>query len=82
MKKPIVRIRWYYIKYSVVFTEMEKPFFISLQYNGSNSFLFVDGVKIYQFKVKDLEIKPYSFCLCNISEDFTVENMIKTGLHG
>ena len=29
----------------------------SLHYNGSNSFLFVNDTKIYQFKAKDSEIK-------------------------
>ena len=50
---------------------------LSLHYNGSNSFLFVNVVKKYQFKVKDSEIKPYSLCLGNISKDFTLGNMKK-----
>ena len=29
-----------------------------MHYNGSNSFLYVNGVKIYQFKSKNSEIKP------------------------
>ena len=32
-------------------------------------------VKMYQFKAKDLDIKPYSLCLGNISKDFTLDNM-------
>ena len=56
---------------------------LSLHYNGSNSFLFVNVVKKYQFKVKDSEIKPYSLCLGNISKDFTLGNMKKKkGLKG
>ena len=41
---------------------------------------FFNVVKIYQFKAKDSEIKPYLFCLYNISKKFTIDNMKKTGL--
>ena len=57
-------------------------FCLSLHYNGSNSFLYVNCVKIYQFKVKDSEIKPYPLCLCNISNESTTDNIKKTGLNG
>ena len=53
---------------------------VSLHYHGSNRFLFVNVVKMYQFKAKDSEIKPYSMCLGNISKTFTINNMNKTGL--
>ena len=32
---------------------------------------------MYQFKVKDSEIKPYPLYLGNISKDFTLDNMKK-----
>ena len=32
---------------------------LSLDYNGSNSLLLVNAVKMYQYKAKDSEIKPY-----------------------
>ena len=35
---------------------------------------------MYQFKAKDSEIKSYPLCLGNISKDFTLNNMQKTGL--
>ena len=60
-------------KYPINFRELGK----SLHYNGSNSFLFVNTVKIYQFRAKDSEAKLYSICLGNISEDFTLDNMKK-----
>ena len=53
---------------------------LSLYYNGSNSLLFVNTIKIYQSKVKDSEIKPYSWCLSNISKDFKIHNIKKTEL--
>ena len=63
-------------KYSINFTESGKRFVLGLHHNGSNSFLFVNTVKMCQFKAKDLEIKPYSLCLGNISQYFTLNNMI------
>ena len=52
------------------FTQSNKRFVLSLHYNGSNSFLFVDATKIYQFKAKNSEIKDYALCLGNIAKDY------------
>ena len=66
-------------KYPVNFiTQSEKRFVLSLHYNQSNGFLFANATKIYQFKAKDSEIKDYTLCLGNISEEFTINNMKKT----
>ena len=46
-------------KYPINFTQPNKRFVLSLPYNGSNSFLFVNVTKMYQFKAKDSEIKDY-----------------------
>ena len=43
-------------KYPINFTQSERRFMLSLHYNGSNRFLFVNATKIYQFKAKDSEI--------------------------
>ena len=40
---------------------------LNLHYNVSNSFLFVNALKMYQFKAKDSEIKLYPLCLGNVS---------------
>ena len=64
-------------KYPINFTQSGKRFVLSLHYNGSNSFLFVNATKIYQFKAKDSEIKDYTLCLGNTSKDFTINNMKK-----
>ena len=69
-------------KYPIYFTQPNKRFVLSLHYNRSNSFLFVNATKIYQFKAKDSEIKSYTLHLGNISKDFTINNMKKTGLKG
>ena len=50
---------------------------LSLHYNGSNSFLFVNVVKIYQFKAKDSEIKLYPLFLGNILKYFTLDDLEK-----
>ena len=78
------RIRWYSMTaeaiYPIDFTQPNKRFILSLHYNGSNSFLFVNATKVYQFKARDSEIKSCTLCLDNISKDFTINNMKKTGL--
>ena len=55
-------------------------FCLSLHYNQSNSSLFINATKIYQFKVKDSGIKKYALWLGNISGDFSANNMDKTEL--
>ena len=64
-------------KYPINFTQSRKRFVLSLHYNGSNNFLFVNAAKVYQFKASDSEIKRYHLCLGNISKDFTSINMKK-----
>ena len=39
-------------KYLTNFTQSGKTFVLSLHYNGSNSFLFVNAAKVYQVKAK------------------------------
>ena len=69
-------------KYPINFTQSGKELALLLHYNGINSFLFVNTIKVYQFKAQDSEVKPYPLCLGNISKDFTIDNMKKTGLKG
>ena len=68
-------------KYSINFSRSNRKFCLSLHYNGSNSFLFLNATKIYQFKAKDSKIKKYPLCSGNISGDFSANNMKKTGLN-
>ena len=67
---------------SFSFTQSRKIFALSLHYNGSNSFLFVNATNVYQFKAKNSEIKNYIHCLGIVSKDFTINNMKKTGWKG
>ena len=68
--------------YSINFSEKNKKFCLSLHYNKENSYLFVNGTEIYKFKAKDSEIHAYSLYLGNISKDWSVSNMKKTGIKG
>ena len=68
--------------YSINFTVTKKKFCLSLHYNRANSYLFVNGTKIYKFKAKDSEIVASPLCLGNISKDWSADNMKKTGLTG
>ena len=53
-----------------------------MHYNGANIYLFVNGVEIIKFKAKDSEIVATPLCLGNISKDWSVDNMKKTGFTG
>ena len=53
-----------------------------MYYNGSNSYLFVNGIEIIKLKAKGYETVENPLCLGNISEDFSVTNIKKTRLYG
>ena len=53
-----------------------------MHFNGANSYLFVTGAKIRNFKGKDSEMKRIPLCLGNFPKDFTVDNMINTRFYG
>ena len=55
---------------------------MSLYCNETNSYLFVNGTQIYKFKAKDYKIVASPLCLGNISKDWSVDNMNKTGFNG
>ena len=65
--------------YSINVTVTNKKFCLSLHYNGENSYLFVNGTEIYKFKAKDSEISVGPICLGNISKDWSIDNMKRTG---
>ena len=67
-------------KYPINFARSGKTFVLSLHYIGSNSFLFVNAVKIFQSKTRDSENKTYPLYPGNISKDFALDNMKKTGV--
>ena len=66
-------------KYSINFTVTKKKFCLSWHYNGANSYLFVNGTEIIKFKAKDSGIVASPLCLGNISKDWLIDNMKRTG---
>ena len=68
--------------HSTNFTVANKNFCLSLHYNGKNSYLFVNGKVIINFKAKNFELVPYPLCLGGLSKDFSPANTHKTGLSG
>ena len=50
-------------QYSMNFSRSNRKFCLTLYYNGSNSFLFVNATKIYQFKAKDSKTKKNIPCV-------------------
>ena len=67
---------------SINFAEHNKKFCLSLHYNGANSYLFANGKEIHKFRAKNSQIVATPLCLGNISGNWTVDNMKKTGLNG
>ena len=68
--------------YSINFTLTKNKFCLSLNYNGANSYLFVNGTEIIKFKAKDSKIVASPLCLGNISKDWPIDNMKRTGFTG
>ena len=68
--------------YSVNFTVTNKKFCLILHYNVENSYLFVNGTEFYKFKAKVSEILVGPIYLGNLSKDWSVDNMKKTGFTG
>ena len=44
--------------------------------------MFVNSTEIYKFKAKDAKIVADPLCLGNISKDWSVDNMKRTGFNG
>ena len=68
--------------YSINSAVTKRKFCLRLHYNWANSYLFVNGTEIIKFKAKDSEIVTSLLCLGNISKDWSVDNMKKTGFTG
>ena len=63
--------------YSINFTLTKKKVCLSLHYNGTNNYWFVNGTEVHKFKAKDSEIVATPLCLGNISKDWSVDFMKK-----
>ena len=67
--------------YSINFTVTKKKFCLSLYFNGADSYLFVNGKEIVKIKSKDSTIVATPLCLGNISKNWWINKMKKTGLN-
>ena len=47
-----------------------------------SKYLFVNSTEIYKFKAKDSNIIAAPLCLGNISKDWSLDNMDRTGFNG
>ena len=68
--------------YSINFTVTKNKFCLSLHYNETNSYLFVNGTEICKFNAKDSAKVASSLCSGNISKDWSTDNMKKTEFTG
>ena len=68
--------------YSTNFTVDNKRNYLSLNYNGDNSYLFVNGKEVINFKPRNFEIEAYPLCTGGLSKEFGVGYMRATGLNG
>ena len=68
--------------YKINFTEPNKMFALSLHYNFSNSYLFVNGTQELKFKTKAGQIKRNKLRVGNLSSEWTTNNSEKIGLYG
>ena len=68
--------------YSINFTWSRRKFCLSLHYNGDNSYLFVNSTNIIKFKAEYSEVVASPLYLGNISKDFSLANMKKSGIYG
>ena len=59
------------------FSRSQQKNVLGLHYKESNSFSFVYATKMYQFKAKKSETKPYPLCLRNILEHCLANSMKK-----
>ena len=59
-------------RYPMNFTEPRKRFALNVHFNRSNSFLFVNTTKIFQFEATEY----YTLCLGNIWKKFTTRIVI------
>ena len=70
-------------KDSISFSKARTRFYLSLHYNDDNSYLFVNGKKIFKFKANNKNVNfPIPFCLWSISSGVGVTDSRELSLKG
>ena len=64
------------------FTVDNKISYLSLHYNGNNSYLFANGKQVINFKRKNFQLIKYPMCLGGLSKDYDINRRKDTGLYG
>ena len=59
----------------------EKMYLMGMHYNGTESYLFINGNQELKFTAAS-NLGKNKFCVGNISDELSVENMQETGLYG
>ena len=63
------------------FIEPNVKFVLSLQYNGDDSYLFINGRQELKFKCKIDQLVKERLCIGNLSDQWTASESEKTGLY-
>ena len=70
-------------KFRINFTKVNRKFCLSLHYNGDNSYLLVNGKKIFKFKADNKNANfSTQFCLGSISYGFSATESREVSLNG
>ena len=70
-------------KLSINFSKRKHKFCLSLNYNGDNSYFFVNGIEIFNFKANDKNVNFLTqFCLGSISNVFGATESREVSLNG
>ena len=70
-------------KFSITFSKAKAKFWLSLHYNGDNSYLLVTGIEIYKFKVNQENVNFSTiFFLGSISEKCSAVESRKVSFKG
>ena len=64
------------------FTDPGKKIILTLDYNGDDSYLFVNGRQELKFKCKTDQLVKEKLCIGNLSDKWTTSESEKTGLYG
>ena len=63
------------------FTDPGKKFVLCLQYNGDESYLFINSRQELKLKCKTDQLVKEKLCLGNLSDQWTINESKKTGLY-
>ena len=63
------------------FTDFGKKFVLSLNYNGDDRNMFVNGRQGLKFKCKTDQLVKEKLCIGNLSDQWTTSESEKTGLY-